>query len=121
MGEFPNKETQFSSKNQPKKNGRPKGKSISTYLKEFLDCEIEFTNPITKQREKLPLSAIAALKQIKNAIIDGDRLSINDIQDRLEGKPLQKQEVKAEVTTIEIIDADKDKGTKSDESENESN
>jgi len=84
--------------------GRPKGsKNISTYLKEFLECSLEVTNPISKKKEKLKLAAVIALKQIKNAL-NSDRQAINDIMDRLEGKPVQKQEIDANVNTIEVID-----------------
>ena len=40
MNKFPNKATQFSSTNQPKKNGRPKGRrNVATVLKELLSTQ----------------------------------------------------------------------------------
>ena len=44
MGEFPNRETQFSSDNQPEGRGRPKGaKSLSTIIRETLEAELDWS------------------------------------------------------------------------------
>ena len=40
MNKFPNEATRFSSTNQPKKNGRPKGRrNVATVLKELLSVQ----------------------------------------------------------------------------------
>ena len=40
MNKYPNEATRFSSTNQPKKNGRPKGRrNVATVLKELLSTQ----------------------------------------------------------------------------------
>lgn len=87
MGEFPNKETQFSSEYQPEKNGRPKGsKSLKTVLREMLaakDPQGEWANPL-------------AIKLLKKAVDDEDLKAIVEVIDRIEGKITQTLEHKTE-------------------------
>lgn len=68
-------------------SGRPPGsKNISTYLKEFLDVEIEIDeNPIIKKKFASVAQAIAA-SMIKKCL-SGDNQMIMHVIDRLEGKP----------------------------------
>ena len=62
MNKFPNKATQFSSTNQPKKNGRPKGRrNVATVLKELLSTqdtnmggEGDFGSPIDVNTNSFP-------------------------------------------------------------------
>jgi hypothetical protein len=69
MNKFPNKATQFSSTNQPKKNGRPKGRrNVATVLKELLSTH-------SNNNEKLK--------------------AIKEILDRIEGLPDQNVNVSA--------------------------
>lgn len=54
MGEFPNKATQFSSDNQPEKNGRPKGAvGRAAIAKKWLSVMSKGENIITRQHEEL--------------------------------------------------------------------
>ncbi len=64
--------------------GRPRGKSVSTILKELLDGEIKNTEGITKTR-----SEVIALKLFEKAIKNGDLKAITEILDRTEGKAPQ--------------------------------
>lgn len=95
-------------------NGRREGsKNISTYLRELLEEQLDITNPVSGQKEKKKIAEIMAIKLATIALKgDGDRMAINDVIDRLEGKPLQKQEssIKLEKVEVEIVDpADKSK------------
>ena len=64
MNKFPNKATQFSSTNQPAKNGRPKGRrNVATVLKELLSTQDagmggdgDFGSPIAKMLIKIAFS-----------------------------------------------------------------
>lgn len=82
---FPNKATQFSSENQPEKNGRPKGSlSTKTILDRFLNSEMEQLNPFTKELEKMTVQELMSLVQIKKAL-EGDLQAFKEITDRYEG------------------------------------
>jgi hypothetical protein len=79
-------------------NGRPKGvRNISTVLKELLagmDPKEDYGSPLAKE-----LIRIAFARDSNN----GEKLrAIKDILDRIEGMPLQKQELKAELENIQI-------------------
>ena len=95
MNKFPNKATQFSSTNQPKKNGRPKGRrNVATVLKELLSTQDknmdgvgDFGAPIAKM-----LIQIAFHKDSNN----NEKLkAIKEILDRIEGMPDQNVNVTA--------------------------
>tara|TARA_R100000656_G_scaffold68581_1_gene51680 strand:+ start:46 stop:426 length:381 start_codon:yes stop_codon:yes gene_type:complete len=95
MNKFPNKATQFSSTNQPKKNGRPKGRrNVATVLKELLATQDtnmggvgDFGSPIAKM-----LIQIAFHKDSNN----NEKLkAIKEILDRIEGLPDQNVNVSA--------------------------
>ena len=85
-------------------NGRPKGsKNISTYLRALLEESLEVHNPISGQKEKKKIAEILAIKLATIALKgEGDRQAINDVIDRLEGKPLQKQESKINFEKVEV-------------------
>ena len=95
MNKFPNEATRFSSTNQPKKNGRPKGRrNVATVLKELLashDTNMggvgDFGSPIAKM-----LIQIAFHKDSNN----NEKLkAIKEILDRIEGLPDQNVNVSA--------------------------
>jgi hypothetical protein len=95
MNKFPNKATQFSSTNQPKKNGRPKGRrNVATVLKELLSTQDEnmgglgdFGSPIAKMLIKIAFS---------NDSNNNEKLkAIKEILDRIEGLPDQNLNVSA--------------------------
>ena len=95
MNKFPNEATRFSSTNQPKKNGRPKGRrNVATVLKELLSVqdtnmggEGNFGSPIAKM-----LKQIAFHKDSNN----NEKLkAIKEILDRIEGLPDQNVNVSA--------------------------
>lgn len=82
---FPNKATQFSSENQPEKNGRKKGgKNTKTILNKFLNSEMDQLNPFTKEMEKMSVQELMSLVQIKKAL-DGDLQAYKELTDRYEG------------------------------------
>ena len=114
MSEFPNKETQFSSTNQPPKSlvGRKKGsKSLTTILRDYMDMELDVKDPITKEYVKKRVGDIINLKIIAKAL-KGEDKSLQLVFDRLEGKPHQSidQTIKAEMTMSDLIkNVEKDK------------
>lgn len=77
MGEFPNKDTQFTSERQPAHNGRPKGsKNLKTMLVELLssqDPDGEWAKSIAGQL-------------IRKAFRDSDMRAMQEIIERIEGK-----------------------------------
>lgn len=100
-------------------NGRPKGSQNSkTILQKFLDLQTKVENPITNEIESLTVAEQIHLKQVAKAI-DGDLYSYKEIIDRLEGKTINVQEIKQEITQktlrvgygdAEDEDADEDNG-----------
>lgn len=95
---FPNKSTQFSKENQPKKNGRPIGSlSSKTILNRFLNIQKQINNPLNNIDEMLTIGELLHLKQIANAL-EGDLSAYKEIIDRLEGKTINVQEIKQEIT-----------------------
>ena len=89
MGEFPNKATQFSSENQPEKQGRTKGsRNVATVLKELLSTqdkqlggEGDFGSPLAKMLLKIAFD--------KNSSNNDKLKAIKEIIDRVEGKSEQ--------------------------------
>lgn len=65
--------------------GRPKGPSIVTILAKILSKKIEITDPFDKKKSKKPVSEVIALKLVA-AAMKGDRKSIVEIMDRMDGK-----------------------------------
>lgn len=103
MGEFPNKSTQFSSVNQPKKNGMIKGQMQSkTILNRFLSMTKEMNNPLNNQLEHLTYAELMHLKQIANAL-NGDLASYKEILDRFEGKVKNVEESTIEIKERQVI------------------
>jgi hypothetical protein len=75
----------FSSKNQPQKNGRPKGSlSLTNEIKKVLEGVDE-----TSKKQIIELVAIAAAKQA----IKGNAAYFKEIIDRIDGKVLDKTEL----------------------------
>lgn len=76
--------------------GRKKGsKNITTYLKQYLDKkaiksiqELKFVSELGDGK-KITNSEAIALKLIHKALFEGDIRAIENIQDRIEGKPGQ--------------------------------
>lgn len=80
MGNFPNKETQFSTINQPEHNGRPKGSiDLKTRLNKYL--AIKDDNGLTKYDKII-------LKWLEKAE-EGDNAALKEMNDRLYGKSPQ--------------------------------
>ena len=81
----PPKEHQFTSENQPENNGRPKGSlNVKTRIIRILEV-------MNEKEGKDNLDAMIA-KVIEKARTKGDVNAFNSILDRIEGKPVQKQE-----------------------------
>ena len=69
--------------------GRPKGtKNMSTIIKEILDSEIEFDDPLLKKRIKNPVKYAIMLKLTQKAL-KGDLNAIRTLLDRTEGQAKQ--------------------------------
>jgi hypothetical protein len=116
---FPNKSTQFSSTNQPEKNGRPLGTLNSkTILNRFLNITKKMQNPLNQLEENLTIGELIHLKQVANAL-EGDLSAYKEIIDRLEGKTVSVQEIKQEITqkTLRVGYGDDDEDTDDDNSE----
>ena len=78
----------------PNPSGRPKGsRNLSTILREMLEEEIEVV--IDGQKERRQFQEVIIRKLLKKAN-DGDMRAIQEIYDRVEGKP--KQEILTEIT-----------------------
>jgi hypothetical protein len=71
-------------------NGRPKGKTMATILKEILDKKLIVVDPIEKKKASKEIKEILMLKLVAKAMIGkGNEKIINMILERLEGKPDQ--------------------------------
>lgn len=93
---FPNDDTKFKEGESGNPSGRPKGsRNLSTILKEMLDEDIEITIDGKKQKKKF--QDLIIRKLIKKAN-DGDLRAIEQIFDRVEGKPKQSLDVESGVT-----------------------
>jgi len=99
--------TQFSSENQPLRSGHPKGKRVSTILKETMDMDI---SQIDKELSGMNINKALALKLVAIALNkksnDNDKLkAIKEIIDRTEGKATQHVDLvkKIEPRTAEDI------------------
>ena len=104
MGEFPNKETQFSSENQPENNGRPKGSpNLKTLIAKVWNEEITDDNGNPQLRALLSIKALAEKAE------KGDVPAFKELADRLEGKALQKNEHTGEMGFSLFIQNVKDK------------
>lgn len=73
-------------------NGRPKGvRSAKTILKDILTAEIRLDNPITgKSKTIIPEEEIWQTAVVQ--AMSGDKDARRDIYDRLEGKPINRNE-----------------------------
>ena len=79
----------FKPGNNANPKGRPKGSTnLVTILKKYLQSEIDFNDPIQKKKVKAEIGNVVVLKLIEKAI-KGDLKAINDIYDRVHGRPLQ--------------------------------
>ena len=119
MGEFPNKETQFSKDNQPEGRGRPKGKSFKTILDELLDLECSEEDLKDEQikeffkdaNHKITNREIMLARMTLRAKQDPDSKAAQRLMDRVEGKPVETVKQKLEIDTdkkINISISDKD-------------
>ena len=79
-------------------SGRPVGSLGSkTILQKYLNLITKAINPITNATENLTVAEQIHLKQVAKAI-EGDLYSYKEIIDRLEGKTINVQEIKQEIT-----------------------
>lgn len=105
-------------------SGNPKGRPVGalgskTILQKYLNLKTKAVNPITNETESLTVAEQIHLKQVAKAI-DGDLYSYKEIIDRLEGKTINVQEIKQEITqkTLRIgYGDDEDDDTGDDNSE----
>jgi hypothetical protein len=86
-------------KGQPSKGGRPPGtKNISTILTELLQVKIpgiKIPDIRTEDGKKKAFTGgeLLAFRLFNRGVIKGDMSAMREIIDRVEGRPLQKQEV----------------------------
>jgi hypothetical protein len=107
MGEFPSKEHQFTSENQPENNGRPKGSlSLKTLIRKVWGEEY------TEENGNKTVRAIKTLKALIEKAEKGDVSAFRALAERLEGQPKQEidQNIKGKAV-IEVVrpSYDKDK------------
>lgn len=76
----------FSSTYQPKHNGRHKGKSPATCLRELMNDNIPYLNPITGVKEVDSASYACAIKLLVKWLQDEDLGAGKEIFDRIDGK-----------------------------------
>lgn len=99
-------------------DGKKKGtRNLSTILKEYLELEVEIENE-KGEKVKVENQDLIIAQLIRKAAKDGDLKAIEQILDRMEGKPIQKQEIKTDnpILTIqrEIIDGNSKPGNTTD-------
>jgi len=83
----------FKKGNQAAKgHGRPRGKSLTKILEEAIEKELTFKNRENGQSETKTTAEWLVASLIRDAL-KGDNIARNQILDRLEGKPIQRQEV----------------------------
>lgn len=89
-------------------NGRPKGSLNSkTIIAKWMKAKEKIKHPITGEEVKLTQLDIITLGQLKEAR-GGNTQAFNALLDRLEGKPMQKQEVTQRTIVVEIQDEETD-------------
>lgn len=85
--------TEFKPGQSGNPKGRPKGiPNAATRMKRFLEMSMKTTNPVTKTAEKLTIAEIMDLQIIAKAI-QGDLAAWEKINDRLEGKARQSNDI----------------------------
>ena len=89
MGEFPNKATQFPVN---RKDHTTKGPYFKPLIEKILEKEINFLDPVTQEKMKLPAGAGLIYRKIWNGL-EGNGKDIEDIIDRVDGKVTQKSEI----------------------------
>lgn len=81
----------FDSENQPESNGRIPGiRNRSTIAKKWLECETDWINPFTGEKEKLSLEDQITLAQIKAARDDASSIAYKNVMDSRFGAVQQK-------------------------------
>ena len=69
--------------------GRPKGaRHLKTILQEYLDKDIDCTDPYLGKKTKKPTGEVLIVKLIKKAIAQEDLGAMREIMDRIDGKPI---------------------------------
>ena len=76
----------FSSENQPAKQGRHKGSTVTDYLRRLSHTKIAFQNPLTGKTDKAEVNFVVAMQLVLKATQDSDLPSIREYFDRLDGK-----------------------------------
>lgn len=84
----PPKEHRFSSTNQPKKNGRHKGSTLTDILRKLLKKKIKYEDPETKKMVTGKIKDVIVLRYLLNAC-QGENKAIEGIFDRIDGKVAQ--------------------------------
>lgn len=108
-GETPEGANPFKKGQSGNPKGRPKGKSVSSILKELLDKKAPESFKSTEayktyltDEEGLTNGEALAMVLLNKAVKQENDKSISELLDRTEGKPLQKTETKLDIESPNI-------------------
>ena len=98
-------EHRFTSENQPKNNGRPKGsKNLKTIINKYIDKMVKIRNEETGEIVEATTIDHIVLKMLSDAV-GGDVAARKQLFDRLEGYPIQQTiNINSEVTNDKLKD-----------------
>lgn len=78
-------------------NGRPKREwTMQSLIEEALEEEIELKNKLGQVTGKASIKKLIA-KKLAHLAIQGDMVAIKEVNNRLDGMPVQKQEIEGEI------------------------
>ena len=98
----PPKEHQFKEGNNANPNGRGGVPSFKTVLSKYLSGELDIDDPITQKKMKVTVQDALMLKKIGMAL-EGNLQAINSIEDRVDGKPEQHQDITSKGEKIPMV------------------
>ena len=91
-------------------NGAPKGKRVSTILKELLNKaapqkmqEAKFVSEFLGKNPKATNAEVLAVRLLFNALVKGDHKAVQEIIDRTEGKAMQQLSIEGETMKKQVF------------------